>query len=255
MSEVSRRDFFKYGFCGFSVGASTLILRADVGLTEPSGDLKEYPLIQKDNIQQKDLPTRQNFSPTEENIRGPYYRSGAPYRAKITPPLSPGIVLVVRGRVWNYETKKPLAGAVIDIWQADANGRYDFVDNDESKPMKEYICRARLMTDETGYYEFETVRPGNYELTPGRLRPSHIHYWVRHPEAKELVTQLYFKDDKYNDAGDPFIKESLIIETQKQIVGNASYELGTFDIVLTQKQQTRLSKDVYKEEGLRFIAK
>lgn len=251
---VSRRDFFKYGVSGFAIGASTLILRADVGVTESSGSLREYPLIQKERELQKDLPLPQKFSLTEDNIKGPYYRSGAPYRAKITPPLLPGVVLLVRGRVWLHETKKPLAGAVLDIWQADANGRYDFADNDPSKPMKDYHCRARLLTDETGYYEFETVRPGNYESSPGRFRPSHIHYWVRHAEAKELVTQLYFRDDKYNESGDPFIKKSLIMETQKQAVGNASYELGTFDIVLAAKRQARLSKVVF-EEDLRRVAK
>lgn len=250
---ISRRDFFKYGAGSLAVGASTLILRADVGLTEPSGSLGEYPLIQKESVIQKDLQQPQKIALTENNTKGPYYRSGAPYRAKITPPLSPGVVLVVRGRVWSYETKKPLAGAVLDIWQADANGRYDFADNDPSKPMKEYICRARLVTDETGYYEFETVRPGNYEASPGRMRPSHIHYWVRHAEAKELVTQLYFNDDKYNDSNDPFIKKSLVIETQKQTVGNAAYELGAFDIVLAAKQQARNSKPYREEEDLRRV--
>lgn len=247
---ISRRDFFKYGVSGISAG--TLILRADAGVTETSGNLSEYPLIQA-SVTQKDLPQPQKNTLTEDNTKGPYYRSGAPYRAKITPPLSPGVVLIVRGRVWSFETKKPLAGAVLDIWQADANGRYDFTDNDPSKPLKEHICRARLMTDETGFYEFETVRPGNYEASPGRMRPSHIHYWVRHADAKELVTQLYFKDDKYNDNNDPFIKKSLVIESQKQMVGNSFYELGVFDIVLAAKEQTR-SSTPFDEEGLRRVS-
>lgn len=250
---ISRRDFFRYGAGSLAVGASALILRADVGLTESSGSLNEYTLIQNESLTQKSLLQPRQITLTEENTKGPYYRSGAPYRAKITPPLSSGVVLIVRGRVWSFETKKPLAGAVLDIWQADANGRYDFADNNPSKPLKEYICRARLMTDETGSYEFETVRPGNYEASPGRMRPSHIHYWVRHAEAKELVTQLYFKDDKYNDGNDPFIKKSLIIETQKQTVGNASYELCVFDIVLAAKQQVR-SSTPFDEEGLRRVS-
>lgn len=222
-----------------------MVLRADVGLTEPSGDLTDYPLIQKERELESTLP--QKFLLTENNASGPYYRSNAPYRAKITPPLSEGVVLIISGRVWSYETRKPLAGAILDIWQADANGRYDFADNNPSKPLKEYACRARLMTDETGYYEFETVRPGNYEASPGVMRPSHIHYRVRHAEAKELITQLYFKDDKYNDGNDPFIKKSLIIETQKQVVANGTYEKGVFDIVLTAKQQTRASNSPIEE--------
>lgn len=249
---ISRRNFLRYGTSGLAIGASGLILRADAGLTEPSGDLKDYPLIQKEREFEREL-LPQKFSLTESNTSGPYYRSNAPYRAKITPPLTAGVVLIVTGRVWCYETRKPLAGALLDIWQADANGRYDFADNNPSKPLKEYACRARLMTDETGYYEFETVRPGNYEASPGVMRPSHIHYRVRHTDAKELITQLYFKDDKYNDGDDPFIKKSLIIETQKQTVVNGTYETGVFDIVLAEKQQARRRTNPHEEELRRVV--
>src|SRR5262249_53530196 len=105
-------------------------------------------------------------APTEDNILGPFYRAGAPFRAKITPPLEAGIVLVVSGRVWAFDTKKPLPMAVIDIWQANALGRYD---NDDPKnpPSKDvFKNRARLITDETGYYEFETVHPAPYKIGP-----------------------------------------------------------------------------------------
>ena len=69
------------------------------------------------------LPAPAQFAATEDNILGPFYRRGAPFRAKITPPLEPGTVLLVRGRVWGADTRKPLVNAVLDVWQANAKGR------------------------------------------------------------------------------------------------------------------------------------
>ena len=68
-------------------------------------------------------------------------------------------------------------------------------------------------------------------MRPKAWRPSHIHYLVRHPGYKDLITQLYFKDDPHNKA-DQFIKASLIVEVGRQKTENGTYETGTFDIVL-----------------------
>jgi catechol 1,2-dioxygenase len=258
MSHYSRREFIKQGSLGLAtLGSAGLVLRADARPTEASGQLGSYARYLKaerqagqGQAQPKGQAERQdgnrnlindkrsgNYSlpekaaPTEDNILGPFYRSGAPFRAKITPPLEAGTVLVISGRVWGFDTKKPLAQAVIDIWQANAQGRYD---NDDPKnpPAKDvFRNRARLITDETGYYEFETIHPAPYKIGPDSWRPSHIHYLVRASGYKMLVTQLYFKGDPHNKT-DEFIKDSLIVEVREQQVGKASYQTGTFDIVL-----------------------
>ena len=93
--------------------------------------------------------------------------------------------------------------------------------------------RARLVTDEQGFYEFETIRPGHYQIGRNLWRPAHIHYLVRAAGYRQLITQLYFKGDKYNDA-DRFIKPSLIIDPQKVKTTAGTYESGTFDIVLAR---------------------
>src|SRR5262249_47516111 len=151
------------------------------------------------------------LSVTEDNILGPYYRPAAPFRAKLTPPLEPGTVLLISGRVWAHDTRKPITGALLDVWQANAKGRYD--NDNERNPPKKDVClsRARLITDEAGYYEYETVHPGRYAIGPGQFRPAHIHYYVSAPGYKPLVTQLYFKGDPFNTKDD-FIKDSLIID-------------------------------------------
>jgi catechol 1,2-dioxygenase len=237
MDRHSRRDFFRHGCLGLAAaGAGGWVLRADAQPTPQSGTLGAYAAVlgadQKQQGGNQQLPTLpEKAQPTEDNILGPYFRAGAPFRGKITPPLEAGTVLVVSGRVWGHDSRKPLVRAVLDIWQANATGRYDN-DDPRNPPAKDvFKNRARLVTDDTGYYEFETVHPGAYKIGPNAWRPSHIHYLVRHPGYKNLVTQLYFKGDPHNKSDD-FIKESLIIDVRKQNVGKVSYEVGTFDIVL-----------------------
>lgn len=231
MASFSRRDFVRQGCLGLAVaGAGGLVLRAGVAPTPSSGSLGDYARFLAQANDQVPQPAAK-WAATEDNILGPYYRSGAPFRAKITPPLEAGKVLLVSGRVWGIDTRKPLKGAILDIWQANAEGRYD---NDDPKnpPAKDvFKNRARLLTDENGYYEYETVHPGPYKIGPTAWRPSHIHYLVRADGYKTLVTQLYFKDDPHNKTDD-FIKASLIIEPRPVKVAAGSYESGVFDIVL-----------------------
>jgi catechol 1,2-dioxygenase len=231
---VSRRELFRGGLA--TAGVAALTLRADAQPTPPSGSLKNYPEFQR--LADAPLPSvapaallPDTAKPTEDNILGPYFREGAPFRAKVTPPHAKGTTMLIRGRVWGFDTKKPLSGALLDIWQADADGRYD---NDDPKapPAKGvYVNRTRVLTDETGYYEYETIHPGPYKIGPDAWRPAHVHYLVRKAGYANLITQLYFKGDKFN-AKDEFIKPSLIIELQGVKVNGIAIETGVFDVVL-----------------------
>lgn len=220
---VSRRDFLRNSALGMAaLGTSGLLLRADAEPTPASGHAPAG------------ITPPTPLAPTEPNIQGPFFRPAAPFRAKITPPLAPGVVLLIRGRVWSFQTKKPIQHAILDIWQANAKGRYD--NDDDSKPpaANVFLNRARLVTDETGYYEFETVHPGRYPLDETRLRPAHIHYQLSHPAHKTLITQLYFKGDPHIE-GDPFVRPSLIIELAREQIEDGVYESGVFDIVLAPR--------------------
>jgi catechol 1,2-dioxygenase len=236
----SRREFLRQTSLGLAIaGAAVWTLRADAAPTPASGKPGEADFLLAEGRQSVGPPVLKSmepavWKPTEDNILGPYFREGAPYRAKITPPLEPGAALLIRGRVWGYDTRKPLHGAVLDIWQANAAGRYDNDDPDRPPIPGVYVNRARMITDEAGYYEYETIHPGRYKTGPDTWRPSHIHYMVRFPGYHDLVTQLYFKGDPYN-ATDPYIKPSLIIEPQPQKSGTQTYDIGTFDIVLAAK--------------------
>ncbi|HEY9788091.1 MAG TPA: hypothetical protein V6D17_22070 [Candidatus Obscuribacterales bacterium] len=240
----SRRKLIQAGLFGLAAGGLDLIFPPDALPTEASGDLGAYGNYLQLKGKPKGAPSKNKakgesavkaaesaFRLTEDNILGPFYRENAPFRAKITPPLEPGKVLLVSGRVWGFDTRKPLSRCMIDIWQANANGRYD--NDDPGKPPQEgvFLNRARLITDGEGAYEYETIHPGRYQIGPNVWRPSHIHYMVRCPGYKTLVTQLYFDGDPHN-ATDQFIKKSLIVKCEQQKTANGSYETARFDIVL-----------------------
>jgi catechol 1,2-dioxygenase len=227
---LDRRSFVSFGSLGLAAGASSLVLPVYAQPTETSGELGEQSPV----FAAIDPPAPPgDFKPTEDNILGPYHRKFAPFRAKVTPPLEPGEMLVVRGRVWAQDTRKPLAGAIVEVWQANAAGRYD--NDDQDKPPKPgvFVNRARVLADETGHYEYETIKPGRYKIGPQLWRPAHIHYMAAAAGYKTLVTQLYFKGDPYNDKDD-FIKQSLIIDPLVKKFRGGSVQLGTFDIVLAK---------------------
>lgn len=241
MTTLDRRSFFRTGSLGLAAaGLGALTLRADAAPTDETEDTHGYrdflisvgeaeagPL----EIPPADAPTK--IAATEDNILGPYYRPGAPFRGKLTPPLEAGDVLVVRGRVWGFDTKKPLTTATLDVWQANAAGRYD--NDDPNKPPKKnvFLNRVRLRVDETGYYEYESIKPGKYQIGENQWRPPHIHYMVAAPGYKTLVTQLYFSGEAENKV-DAFIKPSLIIDLVSMPTKRGAYKLGTFDIVLAK---------------------
>ena len=229
MHNVSRRDFVAAGLA--ALGAGGLVLRVGAQPTPQAGKLEEYAKILR--ADDKPMPVAPaKLVATEDCILGPYHRQGAPYRAKITPPMERGTVMLITGRVWGVDTRKPLADARLDVWQANAFGRYDN-DDPRNPPKKDvFLNRARMVTDETGAYEYETVHPGPYQIGENAWRPSHIHYLITAPGYKPLVTQLFFKGDPHNKS-DAFIKDSLIIDLKRLLdAAKAVLEVGTFDVVL-----------------------
>jgi len=239
--DFDRRHFF--GLAATATGALTL--RADVPVTPTTPDVHDYVAFLKE-AGVPEISPEGKWKPTHPDILGPFWASGAPFRGKVTPPMEPGELLVVRGRVWSFPTKKPLANVVLDVWQADAKGRYDFQDKPATdkrqlvggkQPKRsDFRNRIRLMTDEQGQYEYETIKPAAYNVGSEK-RPSHIHYMAQAPGHARLITQLYFKGDLHIKT-DSFGRNQgaanspLIITTQKVKRGNGHYLSGAFDLVL-----------------------
>jgi len=106
--------------------------------------------------------------------------------------------IIVTGRVVNADGT-PAANTLLEIWQANASGRYVHRRDDWPGPLDpNFLGIGRCLTNDAGVYEFLTVRPGAYPWGNhhNAWRPAHIHFSVLAPSWNaRLVTQMYFPDD------------------------------------------------------------
>lgn len=106
--------------------------------------------------------------------------------------------IIVAGRVVD-ESNRPVAGALIEIWQANAAGRYHHAKDDHPAPLDPNFTGAgRVVADAEGHYQFTTIRPGAYPWRnhENAWRPAHIHFSLFGTTfLTRLVTQMYFPDD------------------------------------------------------------
>ena len=131
----------------------------------------------------------QTCRPTSRDQLGPFYTRNAPELTELCASGSGGKErLIVSGRILGADCK-PLAGALIEVWHADAGGEYSGFGTLARGKKEDPACllRTSLNADAEGRYRFSTIVPAEY---PGR--PRHLHYRVSHPAHATLVTQLYF---------------------------------------------------------------
>lgn len=106
--------------------------------------------------------------------------------------------LIVHGQVRD-ENGRGVAGALVEVWQANAGGRYRHKKEGYLAPLDPNFggC-GRVITDVDGCYRFTTIQPGAYPWPngPNDWRPAHIHFSVfGHAFAQRLITQMYFEGD------------------------------------------------------------
>jgi protocatechuate 3,4-dioxygenase beta subunit len=133
---------------------------------------------------------------TPEQTEGPFFTPNSPERTSLVEPGMAGEVLAVSGWVLTTECQ-PVAGALIDFWQADDAGEYDNAG---------YTLRGHQFAGDDGSYRLETIMPGLY---PGRTR--HIHVKVQAPNQPILTTQLYFPGEDRNGS-DGIFDEALVMQ-------------------------------------------
>ena len=167
--------------------------------------------------------------PTMNDVEGPYYLAGVPFRNQLAGPDDQGERIAITGAVMRSDCKTAIRDALIEVWQTDAKGKYYYVKD-------EYRLRGQLKTDDQGHYLFSTIKPGRYRIMNG-LRPAHIHLKISHPDYKTVITQLYFKDDPYlwpNDACGSGCKSN---DPQRIISldDNRGVLTGTFNAILAPR--------------------
>ncbi|WP_323771608.1 protocatechuate 3,4-dioxygenase subunit beta [Antarctobacter sp.] len=134
--------------------------------------------------------------------------------------LAQGALMLVSGRILD-EDGRPIPNAIVELWQANAAGRYAHsLDNREAPLDPNFLGHGRVRSDENGGYAFLTIKPGAYPVPVKDTwwRPPHIHFSVLGPSSmSRLVTQMYFPGDPLNDwdrilhsVGDPAARDRLI---------------------------------------------
>lgn len=179
-----------------------------------------------------------DIGPLDNDLVKNYAKTGDPVGERI----------IVHGRVLD-ENGRPVPNTLVEIWQANAGGRYRHKKDTYLAPIDPNFggC-GRTLTDENGYYFFRTVKPGAYPWRNwvNNWRPAHIHVSVFGTGfAQRLITQMYFE-------GDPLIAKCPIVQTIpepkaiEQLIApldlNAAIPLDSlaykFDIVLRGRRST-----------------
>jgi hydroxyquinol 1,2-dioxygenase len=167
---------------------------------------------------------------TPATVLGPFHIEGSPelgYGDDMSQGLA-GMPLVLHGTVTDLDGA-PVAGAVLDLWQADNDGLYEsqHADVDEAR------LRAKYTTREDGSYCVRTVAPLGYtipmdgpvgDLIAGtdisHFRPAHVHFLINVPGYEPLITHLFEEGADYLDSDVVFgVKEELVVHYERREPG------------------------------------
>jgi protocatechuate 3,4-dioxygenase beta subunit len=150
--------------------------------------------------------------PTLAQTEGPFFKPSSPERIELIEAGMAGQPIELVGFVLSRNCK-PIAGALLEFWQADDKGQYD---------NSGFRLRGHQFTDADGRYRLKSIVPGIYV---GRTR--HIHVKVQPRGGRVLTTQLYFPGEAKNRSDGLFRKE-LLVRTAK----NEGWLAGRFDFVI-----------------------
>ena len=194
---------------------------------------------------------------TPTTVEGPFHVANSPEieHGGNMAKDAPGIPTFVTGTVRSLDGK-PVAGAVLDLWQTDGEGLYE-----SQKGSAEPWMRGLYHTQADGSYVVRTVAPIAYTIPMdgtvgelmkktdiGHMRPAHIHFAVSAPGYHHVVTHLFQKGDKYIETDVVYgVKEPLIVEFTKksggktptgEVLNEPFYEVR-YDFVLQTKAQAQ----------------
>jgi len=229
MFDLTRRSFLQQTALGLgAVGVSGLVLRCDAQPTqEVSRDTADRVTIQMGPAPKEIAAPKPDLRKVTPQPYGPFYRPGAPFRGRLSLPGEAGTTFILSGRVWAFDTKRPLPGAVLDFWHVDMQEKY-------SDGVTDFRNRGRLVSSETGLYELESIRPIPYRPNPTGApefwRCAHFHLVAVAPGYKPLITEIHFHGDPKKS--DPMYRIENAIAAEQRKVNGLSFETGVFDVVL-----------------------
>jgi protocatechuate 3,4-dioxygenase, beta subunit len=216
--------------------------------TQPAYDVPEYGSTHRRHPKQ--APVRLEHTLTEvsaprmEEARFPSHADLSRHEGR----EALGERIIVAGRVLD-EDGRPVRGAMVEVWQANAAGRYAHSGDTHDAPLDpNFRGEGRVFADAEGWYRFTTIRPGAYPWRNHRnaWRPVHIHLSLfGHGFAQRLITQMYFPGDPllpldpiFNGTPDAAARQRLVAQFDLDIT-QPEHALGyRFDIVLRGREAT-----------------
>jgi len=147
--------------------------------------------------------------------------------------------ITVTGRIFDG-AGAPLRDALVEIWQADANGLYNSPSEPRGKADPHFCGWGRCATDgETGLFRFATIKPGRAPFKDGRLMAPHITVWiVARGINLGLHTRLYFADEEKANAEDPLLARIDPPRRRETLLARREGDSYTFDIHLQGENET-----------------
>ncbi|KAK4128086.1 Intradiol ring-cleavage dioxygenase-like protein [Parathielavia appendiculata] len=200
------------------------------------------------------IVSESGMDPTSSSILGPFWSPNAPFREMGDVIFQDGVpaggrVVKMHGVIRDITTGQPIPNAVFDIWQASANGKYDFQDPENQTPNN---LRGKFRANAEGRYWFYCLHPTAYSLPRDGpswqlltlmdrhpMRPAHIHIMVTHPDFQGCTTQLYPSDD-------PWIKSDTVFAVKDDLVVDFKPIQGDDKAVLELEYNVNLAPKGYK---------
>ncbi len=178
---------------------------------------------------------------TTSQTVGPYLHIGLTWL--ITENLAPSGVagerIAIEGRVIDGDGK-PVNDALVEIWQANAQGKYAHPQDRQAKPLeKGFRGFGRSATDDQGRFRFQTIKPGRVPGPEGKLQAPHIAVNVfMRGQLKQLVTRIYFPDDPANP--EDAVLALVPAERRNTLIARKAAKAGALEwnVVLQGKDET-----------------
>ena len=163
-------------------------------------------------------------------------------------PRAIGQLIQISGRVLD-ENGAPVAGAMIEMWQANSAGKYVHEWDRHQAPIDpNFTGQGRFLTDREGRYQFRTIKPGGYPVMESDWwwRPPHIHFSIFGASwMSRFITQIFFPGEPLNETDlllnavpDPEARQRLLFEPQPTKVATLNMLCFERDFVLRGKRQT-----------------
>jgi protocatechuate 3,4-dioxygenase alpha subunit len=185
-----------------------------------------------------------SFGQTPSQTVGPFFHFALPFKGGevLVTEKTHGERIKIEGRVLDGDGV-PLDDALIEIWQANAAGRYDHAEDDtQDKPLDaNFHGFGRCATDKEGRYYFHTIRPGPVAGPGNTLQAPHINVTIfARGMLRQLITRIYFEGEKLN-ADDPILSRIQSPERRSTLIAkrrNGKDPGYVFDIILQGRGET-----------------